>query len=95
MHCPHFNILVGKMLRMKQLIFLAQTLGLLLLVTVHACTSKPEQVQETVVTDSTFNDTGVVNAEDTAIMNYAPANETFVDEGSDADEHKEKIKIEE
>lgn len=81
---------------MKHLTFSTKALGIALFIWyTSACTSTPTEVIETVVTDSTFNDTGVVNPEDTAILNYPPANETFVDEGSGEDNAKEKIKIEE
>jgi len=74
---------------MKRFIFLAKTLGIGLFIWyTYACTSTPTEVKETVVIDSTFADTGVVNPEDTAIMNYSPANETFVDEGGGEDDSK-------
>ena len=76
---------------MKHFTFLTKTLGMGLFVWyTSSCTSTPTEVKETVVIDSTYTDTGVVNPEDTAIMNYAPANETFVDEGGGEDESKEK-----
>jgi len=76
---------------MKRLTFLAKTLGIGLFIWyTNACTSAPTEVKDTVMIDSTYADTGVVNPEDTAIMEYAPANETFVDEGGGEDDSKEK-----